>query len=143
MSTMSDRDKRIMRNTLITIATVCALGAAAYALFLRDVPFYSFNGVPVPPENADFVGHWQAENMDLIVEKYGRVHYRHKQSGSEVTLDLPLQSITPQAITLGIAFWKTDIEIEVPPHAENGVWHMTAEHVDLTRKDQGSLAFAQ
>jgi hypothetical protein len=132
---MNAADKVIYRNVLICIGLACALSAVAYILLLRDLPFYSFNGVAVAPESADFVGHWMGENLELVVLKHGRIHFRHKQGNSEVTLDLPLQSISPQNISIGMAFWKTDIEIEVPPHAENGTWHMTAEHVDLTRKD--------
>ena len=132
---MNATDKVIYRNALICAAIACLLGAIVYFLFLKDLPFYAFNGVPVPPESTDFVGHWEGDNTELVVRKEGRVYFRHQRGNFEEKLDMPLQSISLDAISMGMAFWKTDIAVQVPPHAENGKWHMTAEHVDLTRKE--------
>ena len=132
---MLEADKVIYRRAAIIAAILCVLVVASYFLFLRDLPFYSFNGAPVAAESTDYVGTWEGNNMELIVQKFGRVHFQHKQGNYTGTLDMPLQKITPQAISVGAAFWTTDITVQTPPHQQDGKWHMTVENTDLTRKD--------
>jgi hypothetical protein len=132
---MSELNKRMLQHFLTYVAVVCVIIGVVYYLFFKDKVFYSFAGVAVPDESIDFIGTWSGKNMVLRVPKWGQVHFRHKQGNDETTLDLPLQTINLKLIELGLAYWKTDLAVQVPPHEESGKWHMTVENTDLTRQE--------
>ncbi len=101
----------------------------------RIRPFYSFAGIAIPQEYQDIAGHWSGGDLDLSVPKYGNVKYKRKKGGYDIDLDMPLQAIAADKMTVGIAFWTTEFAIQVPPHKVGDAWLMTLEGTELTRKD--------
>ena len=63
------------------------------------------------------------------------MNYKRKKGGYNIDLDMPLQGIAADRITVGIAFWTTDFAIRVQPHKAGDAWMMTLEGTELTRKD--------
>ena len=119
---------------LVYLLVVLIVVAAVYGL-TRLKTFYSFAGIAIPQEYQDIAGHWTGGDIDLSVPKYGNVKYKRKKTGYDVDLDLPLQAIAADKMTVGAAFWTTDFAIQVPPHKVGDAWLMTLEGTELTRKD--------
>jgi hypothetical protein len=90
---------------------------------------------PIPAEHRDLVGTWEAPDMFLQVTADGRLAYRRKKAGGDVSIDAPVQQISPGKFTAGVGPLVSEFRIDQAPHLENGVWKMTVDGVALHRTD--------
>jgi hypothetical protein len=95
---------------------------------------------PIPPEHRDLVGTWEAPEMLLQVTADGRLAYRRKKAGGDVSIDAPIQQISPGKFTAGVGPLVSEFRIDQAPHLENGVWKMTVDGVALHRTGVAATA---
>ena len=93
---------------------------------------------PLPPENRDLVGWWEAPGMKLVITAEGNVSYERVGPNGNVSIDAPMQQVRKDGFSVGVGPMTTDFRLDKPPHAENGVWTMTVDGVVLTRRDEGA-----
>ena len=129
-----EKSRISVRPFLLYLLVVLIVVGAIHGLS-RIMTFHSFAGIAIPQEYQDIAGHWTGGSIDLSIPKYGNVKYKRKKTGYDVDLDLPLQAIAADKMTVGAAFWTTDFTIQVPPHKVGDAWLMTLEGTELTRKD--------
>ncbi|MGH8029499.1 MAG: hypothetical protein ACREO3_06160 [Arenimonas sp.] len=89
---------------------------------------------PIPAEDRELVGTWEAPGMRLSITADGSLAYERNKAGGNVSIDAPIQQIRPDGFTAGVGPLTTDFKLERAPHAEQGAWTMTVDGVVLTRR---------
>ena len=89
---------------------------------------------PIPPEKAAYVGQWTGPAMALAVSQDGRVMYRRNKDGVNTSIDAPLQEFQGDNFVVGVGPVTTVFVVSKAPHEDDGVWRMTVDGVDVTRK---------
>lgn len=102
--------------------------ALALALFLVGC------GQPLPPDKTNYAGDWRGEAMQIIVTQDGRVQYSRAKNGTTTKVQGPIQKFEGNDFVVGFAFVTTKFVVSKPPAQENGVWKMTVDGVELTRR---------
>jgi hypothetical protein len=90
---------------------------------------------PIPAEHRDMVGTWEAQDRVLQISADGRLAYRRKNAGGDVSIDAPIQQIAPGRFTAGVGPLVSEFKLDQPPRLENGAWTMTVDGVVLHRTD--------
>jgi len=90
-------------------------------------------GKPVSQEFDAYVGEWTAPGMYLRIAPDGMVKYKRVRNGRNVSLNGPIKSFDGNDFRIGFLIFSTTFKVSVPPHEEDGVWHMTVDGVDLVR----------
>jgi hypothetical protein len=115
-----------MRHLLKTFALASAVVVAACAK-------------PVPPEQKDFIGLWEAPEMRLLITADGSLDYKRIKGGGSTSINAPIQEFTANGFSAGLGPLKTDFKVSQRPHAVDGVWRMTVDGVELTRQEGGGF----
>jgi hypothetical protein len=88
---------------------------------------------PVPQDKAAYVGEWKGPGYVLSIQQDGKVHYARKKEGSNINLDIELQSFNGDNFEAGIPLVHTTFVVSQPPHLDKGHWKMTVDGVELTK----------
>jgi len=91
-------------------------------------------GEPVPPEKSAYVGEWRAPAMAILITQDGEVRHARKENGKSKSMKAPLKRFEGDNFVVGLGPVSTIFAVSVAPHEEAGVWRMTVEGVELTRK---------
>jgi hypothetical protein len=91
-------------------------------------------GKPVPPEKAAYVGQWEATVMALVITQQGRVVYRRLKGSGTTSVEGPLKEFQGDNFVVGIGPMSTTFVVSAKPHQDGGLWKMTVDGVELTRK---------
>jgi hypothetical protein len=94
---------------------------------------------PIPAEHRDLVGTWEGPGMTLQVTADGRLSYHRNKAGGDVSIQAPIQQISPGRFTAGVGPLVTEFKLDRAPTLENGVWTMTVDGVALHRTDVAAL----
>ncbi len=89
---------------------------------------------PISPDRSGYVGRWSGKDMSLTIRQGGKVTYRRKKGMSSTKIDAPLMKFEGNDFIVGFWKFKTAFVVSEPPHEENGVWKMTVNGVELTKK---------
>lgn len=90
-------------------------------------------GKPVPQDFADYVGEWTSPNMYLLIHANGSVKYKRLKSGGRVSLTGSIKGFKGHDFTVGFWIFSTTFKVSVPPHEQDGVWHMVVDDEELVR----------
>jgi hypothetical protein len=107
---------------MLSAALLCALLLAS-----------ACKGQPLPPDKAEFAGHWRGGGIDLVIEPQGYVRYEKAEGKGKVRVSGPLQGWQGDDFVVGVMVQKTKFEVDAPPHEVDGVWMMTLNGVELAR----------
>ena len=91
-------------------------------------------GKPVPPEKVAYVGQWEATDMSLVITQEGRVVYRRLHGSGTTSVEGPLKEFQGDNFVVGIGPVSTTFVVSASPHRDGGLWKMTVDGVELTRK---------
>lgn len=94
---------------------------------------------PLPPEQQDFVGLWEAPEMRLLITADGSLDYKRIKGGGSTSINAPIQGFTASGFTAGLGPLKTEFKVSQRPHLVDGVWKMTVDGVELTRQEGGGF----
>lgn len=89
---------------------------------------------PLPPEKAAYAGEWQGLGMSLMITPDGSVAYKRMKGGVTTSVDGPLKEFQGNNFLVGLGPLTTTFVVSVPPHEAGGVWKMTVDDVELTRR---------
>jgi hypothetical protein len=106
---------------------------------LASAVFLAACAKPVPPEQKDFIGLWEAPEMRLLITADGSLDYKRTKGGGSTSINAPIQEFTANGFSAGIGPLKTDFKVSQRPHALDGVWKMTVDGVELTRQEGGGF----
>lgn len=106
---------------------------------LASAVFLAACAKPVPPEQKDFVGLWEAPEMRLLITADGSLDYKRIKGGGSTSINAPILEFTANGFSAGLGPLKTDFKVSQRPHAVEGVWKMTVDGVELTRQDGGGF----
>ncbi len=90
---------------------------------------------PLPPEKADYAGHWRGEGVNLIIERSGEIQYRKMEGKGQVQISGPVAQWIDDDFVVGVMVMKTKFDVSEPPHKVGEVWSMTVDGVQLLRDE--------
>jgi hypothetical protein len=90
---------------------------------------------PLPPDKADYAGHWRAPGVDLVIDPGGQVEYTKKQGAGYVEISGPIKTYDGDDFVVGVMVMTTRFDVTAPPRLEGGVWTMTVDGTRLVRVD--------
>lgn len=114
--------KRMLRATRLSVVLLAAVLLVS-----------ACEGQPLPPDKAEFAGHWRGGGIDLVIEPQGYVRYEKAEGKGKVQVSGPLQGWQGDDFVVGVMVVKTKFEVDQPPHEVDGVWVMTLDGVELAR----------
>ena len=88
---------------------------------------------PLPLEKRGYAGHWQGENMYLMITRDGNVVYERSGGNLEKSISGPLREFHGDDFEVGIPYLTTLFKVSKAPHQDNGIWKMTVDGVELIR----------
>ena len=88
---------------------------------------------PLPPEYADYAGHWRGEGVLLVIRKDGHADYEHVQDGVRTSIEGPVHGFDGRSFRIGLGPLGARFEVQEPPHLEDGRWRMTVDGRPLWR----------
>lgn len=92
-------------------------------------------GKPVPADKQNYVGIWESPTTSLLIDPTGRVIYKHQPRPSvSKSLDAPIKAYEGNDFVAGVGPLTTRFVVSVPPHQVDGVWKMTVDGQELTRR---------
>jgi hypothetical protein len=94
---------------------------------------------PLPTERSAYVGEWKGGAISLAIMPEGRVIYERKEGHMSKSIDAPLKEFKGDNFIVGVGFMSTEFIVSAPPHEESGLWKMTVDGIELTRKPQEFL----
>jgi hypothetical protein len=106
--------------------TITCLAALAGALLVGCTK-------PIPADKSDYVGHWIAPGMTLLITQGGQVEYKRVVNNVSTTINAPLKAFEGANLIVGVGPLSTTFVVSAIPHQEEGVWTMTVDGVVLTR----------
>lgn len=89
---------------------------------------------PVPQARASYVGDWQAKNMRLRITADGHVSYERREGNTSRSINAPIRGFDGDNFSVGIGPFSTTFVVTSPPKQHDGVWKMTVDGVELTRR---------
>ncbi len=87
----------------------------------------------LPDMRADYVGHWQGENVQLSIFADGRIAYVREGKDMNTKIDAPIIEFKGDDFVVGFWFLTTTFVVSEPPHQVDGQWQMVVDGVRLTR----------
>jgi hypothetical protein len=106
-----------------------------YALATTALALLAACSKPLPPERAAYVGDWRGPSMSLQITQEGEVHYLRQNGNASTNIDAPLQEFVGNDFRVGVSKINTLFVVSKPPTEKDGVWIMTVDGVELTRKN--------
>src|SRR5687768_11180009 len=91
----------------------------------------------VPPDKLEYVGHWQAPQMRLLITHDGSISYDKKDDSSSLSVKLSLRSFSSTGFTAGFGPFTTNFEVERPPRHDGTRWTMSVDGVELSKVEDG------
>src|SRR5690348_7713435 len=92
-------------------------------------------GQPVPPQNASYVGRWEAANMHLYISADGRIEYERKDGTYKTSIKAPITEFMGDNFKAGIPYFETTFVVSTQPHLTPAGLKMVVDGVELTRVD--------
>lgn len=87
-----------------------------------------------PPPNDDLVGQWSQPNGFLNINASGQINYQENSSGT-TTINAPAKSWSDTEFVVGAMGIETSFKIDdAPTQDDEGVWHMTVDGIEYTRR---------
>ncbi len=104
-------------------------------LFLLLIPWMLLSGCakPLPDMRANYVGHWQGENVQLSIFADGRIAYVREGKDMNTKIDAPIIEFKGDDFVVGFWFLTTTFVVSEAPHQVDGQWQMVVDGVRLTR----------
>ena len=90
---------------------------------------------PLPPDKAEYAGHWRGGGVDLVIYPEGRIEYEKREGKGTVEVSGPI-GWQGDNFVVAVMVVKTKFEVAAPPHQVDGVWMMTVNGIELTRVEQ-------
>ncbi|MGE4544614.1 MAG: hypothetical protein AB7D06_10965 [Pedobacter sp.] len=118
-------------------------GAAGILIGLLLILCFAGCSDTVSRDLGDYVGEWTSPNMHLLITPDGSVKYRRIKQGGRVSLTGTLKGFKGHDFIVRYWLFSTTFEVSVPPHEENGEWHMVVDGVDLVRSRRPQQPFPQ
>ena len=89
---------------------------------------------PLPEDKSNYAGEWNGGPTSLVITPEGRAIYQHKDGNMSKSLDAPVKEFKGDNFVVGVGFMSTEFVVSAPPHEDGGVWKMTVDGIELTRK---------
>jgi len=89
---------------------------------------------PLPPDKAEYAGHWRGGGVDLVITAEGRADYTRREGKGTVEVSGPI-GWKGDDFVIVVMVVKTAFDVSEPPHESHGIWQMTVDGVELTRID--------
>lgn len=96
---------------------------------------YACQARPLPPEKAQYAGHWRGGGVDLVIHPEGRAEYTKTQGKSTTEVSGPI-GWQGDDFVVAVMVVKTKFDVQEPPHEVDGIWMMTVDGVELTRVER-------
>ena len=109
-----------MRTLALAFVAACALLVAAC-------------GEPLPQAKLGYAGEWQAPSVYLLITPDGRVEYKRRREGGNVSIEAPIKEFEGDNFVVGVGPFTTTFVVSQPPTLVDGKWRMTVDGVELTR----------
>lgn len=90
---------------------------------------------PVPVDQRDYIGHWQGEGVLLVIQANGHADYARARDNRRTSIEGPAHSFTTTGFRIGIGPLSARFKVQSPPTEVDGVWRMTVDGVELTRRN--------
>ena len=94
---------------------------------------------PLPVDKQDYIGHWQGEGVRLVIRADGQASYEKVKESRRTSISGPAHSFTTKGFKIGIGPLSASFRVASPPTQTQGVWRMTVDGVELTRRDLGNV----
>lgn len=127
-----------MQSRLRTILTAGGILLAAFASVGTGKPKKDdAANTPITAAEEPYIGDWEGDGMTLLIGKDRSVHYKKTSGGSTKTVDGTLKGIENGNIVVKAAFVEVKLAVDAEPEEEEGIWEMTVEGEELTKKGAG------
>jgi len=90
-------------------------------------------GQPLPPERAEYAGHWHGGGMTLVIGTDGQVEYERREGASTRSVSGPIKEFVGDDFLVGIGPLSTRFEVSSRPTRHPDGWRMTVDGVALSR----------
>jgi len=129
-----------MQSRLRTLLTASGILLAAFASVGTGKPKKddSTNNAPISATEEPYIGDWEGDGMTLLIGRDRSVHYKKTSGGSTKTVDGTLKGIEGGKIVVKAAFLEVKLDVDAEPEEEEGIWEMTVEGEELTKKGAGN-----
>ena len=88
---------------------------------------------PLPPDYAEYAGHWRGEGVLLVITSGGHADYERVRDGSRTSLEGGVHGFDGRSFRIGPRPLGARFEVQQPPRLENGRWRMTVDGHALVR----------
>lgn len=129
-----------MKSRVRSILTASGILLAAFASVGTGKPKKddTSSNEPISSAEEPYIGDWESDDMTLLIGRDRSVHYKKKSGGSTKTVDGTLKGIDGHNIVIKAAFLEVKLSVDAEPEEEEGIWEMTVEGEELTKKGAGN-----
>ena len=90
---------------------------------LLAIPIISFViacAEPIPIQKLDYVGHWENDEVLLIIRADGTVSYIRAKNGRSTSINAPLREFIGDDFVVGFSFMTTTFKVSESPFKVDG-----------------------
>ncbi len=95
------------------------------------------SNAPIDSATEPYIGDWENDDVTLLIGRDRSVHYKKKSGSSTKSIDGTLKGIENGNIVVKAAFLEVKIKIDAEPEEDEGIWEMTVDGEELTKKGAG------
>lgn len=88
---------------------------------------------PLPPDYAEYAGHWRGDGVLLVITAKGHADYELVRGGARTSIEGPVHGFDGKGFSIGVGPLSARFEVQQPPHLANGRWRMTVDGRPLVR----------
>ncbi|MEM9453365.1 MAG: hypothetical protein AAGF11_04250 [Myxococcota bacterium] len=108
---------------------------ASATLLFATVLLSACQPQPLPPDKAEYAGHWRGGGVDLVIYPEGRAEYTKQEGKGTIEVSGPV-GWKGEDFVIAVMVVKTKFDVQQPPHEVDGIWMMTVDGIELTRVQQ-------
>ncbi|MQA39346.1 hypothetical protein GEV02_14415 [Rugamonas sp. FT29W] len=105
------------------------LGALVVPLFAQADP------QPIPSDKRAYIGEWKGKDMELNIAASGKLHYKRKQPGKNLDLNVDMLGFNGDNFDVGVGIIRSTFVVSKPPHQDDKKMKMTVDGVELTKAE--------
>ena len=88
---------------------------------------------PLPPQYAEYAGHWRGDGVLLVITPGGHADYERVRAGSRTSMEGGVHGFDGSSFRIGPRPLGVRFEVQQPPRLEDGRWRMRVDGHDLVR----------
>lgn len=135
IGTLSIMHSRLRSALTASGLVVAALLSMATSKPKKDDPTAN---APIDSATEPYIGDWESDDTVLQIGRDRSVHYKKKTGSTTKSVDGTLKGIENGNIVVKAAFLEVKFKIDAEPEEEEGIWEMTIDGEELTKKGSGA-----